>query len=276
MRSTTHPLFSALLRALPIAAIALTAACSEKTEAKTAAPAVTVAPKSTALAPAKPATVEAKKLTVEKAGSRVDFAMEAPQEKIVGHVPGATTGDLQVDFMDVTKSTGLVSVDIGGIELFQTKADKDGKFGEEKKVEAQNEHARTWLEISPDAPADKRKENSLSQLSIKSIEAMGEKDLGKMKGAERKVMLKATGDFLLHGHKSEKVAELEATFAFEGDKPVSVAVKSVKPFAVDLAEYDVKPRDTFGKLALKTLETLSPKVAKEAMVSLTFTAKVAP
>ena len=29
-------------------------------------------------------------------------------------------------------STGLVTVDISGIELFQAKADKDGKFGEEK------------------------------------------------------------------------------------------------------------------------------------------------
>ncbi len=85
-----------------------------------------------------------------------------------------------------------------------------------------------------------------------------------------------TGDFLLHGHKAQKVTELTATFQLEGDKPVSVAIKSVKPFAVSLAEHDVKPRDAFGKLALKTLETLSPKVAKEAMVSLDVTAKLAP
>ena len=175
--------------------------------------------------------------------------------------------------MDLTKSTGLITVDISGIEIFQTKADKDGKFGEENKVEAQNKHARTWLEISPDTPEDKRKENSRVQFSIKSIEVTGEKNLTKITGAERKVALKVTGDFLLHGHKTEKVAELEATFKFDGDKPVSVTVKSIKPFAVNLAEHDVKPRDAFGKLALKTLESLSPKVAKEAMVSLDLTAK---
>ena len=121
---------------LTIAAIAFAAGCNDNS-AKTDAPAPIIAPKATALAPAKPATMEAKKLSIEKAGSKVDFVMEAPQEKIVGHVPGTTTGDLQVDFMDVTKSTGLISVDISGIELFQAKADKDGKFGEEKKVEAQ-------------------------------------------------------------------------------------------------------------------------------------------
>ena len=83
-----------------------------------------------------------------------------------------------------------------------------------------------------------------------------------------------TGDFLLHGHKNEKTAEIEATFKFDGDKPVSVAIKTVKPFAIGLAEYEVKPRDTVGKLLLTGLEALSSKVGKEAEVSLQFTAKV--
>jgi len=266
MPSTTHW--------LTIAFIALAAGCTEN-EAKPDKPAPTIAPAATALAPAKPAAVEAKKLTIEKAGSKVDFVMEAPQEKIVGHVPGTTTGDLQIDFMDVTKSTGLVSVDISGIEIFQAKADKDGKFGEEKKVDAQNEHARNWLEIGAMADEAARKQNRLSQFSIKSIQAMGEKDISKLPGAERKVMLKVTGDFLLHGHKNEKTAEVEATFKFDGDKPVSVALRTVKPFAIGLAEYDVKPRDTVGKLLQKGLEALSSKVGKEAEVSLQFTAKVA-
>ena len=102
----------------------------------------------------------------------------------------------------------------------------------------------------------------------------GEKNLTKMTGAERTVALKATGEFLLHGHKAEKVAELTATFHFEGDKPVSVHVKTAKPLAIGLAEYDVKPRDAFGKFAAKTLDVLAPKVAKEALVSLEYTAKL--
>lgn len=258
---------------LPTAALLLLAAGTGCAQKEAEPEKVTLAPTASALAPAKAPALEAKKLTIDTASSKVDFSMDAPQEKIVGHVHGAATGDLQIDFMDVTKSTGLVTVDISGIEIFQAKADKDGKFGEEKKVEAQNTHARTWLEISPDAPEDKRKENSKVQFSIKSIEATGEKNLTKLTGAERKVPLKVTGDFLLHGHKAEKVVEAEATFKFDGDKPVSVTVKSVKPFSVNLAEHDVKPRDTFGKLALKTLESLAPKVARDSMVSLDVTAK---
>jgi hypothetical protein len=258
---------------LPLAALLVTAGCGKDDVA--AKPEPTVAPTSSALAAAKPATLEARKLVIDPTTSKVDLVMEAPVEKIRGRVYGAATGDLSVDFMDVSKTTGLVTVDISGLELFQTKADKDGKFGEETKSDAQNGHARTWLEISADTPADLRKQNGLVQFSIKSITVAGDKNVAAMKGPERKVKLKATGDFLLHGHKAEKTVDLDATFKFDGDKPVSVTVKTAEPFLVGLAEHDVKPRDAFGKLAQKTLETLSPKVTKDAKVSLEYTAKVA-
>jgi hypothetical protein len=96
----------------------------------------------------------------------------------------------------------------------------------------------------------------------------------KMTGAERKVTMTVTGDFLLHGRKSTKTADVEAVFKFEGDKPQSVTVKTTKPFAAGLAEHDVHPRDSFGVLAQKGLDALGEKVAKEAQVSVEFTAKL--
>ena len=244
--------------------------CDDKPEA----PATAVAPTSSALAPIKPAAMGAVKLTVEKAPSKIDFTMDAPKEKIHGKAVDSTSGELNVDPNDLTKSTGLITIDISTLEIFQTVADeKDGKFGEEKKSDAQNKHARTWLEISDDAPAKERADNAKVQFSIKSIEVTGEKSLAKMTGPERKVALVAKGEFLLHGHKAEKTTTLDATFKFDGDKLVSVAVKSAKPIAVDLAEFDVKPRDAFGRFAAKTLDVLSPKVNKEALVSVDFTAR---
>lgn len=236
-------------------------------------PAAPLAPTASALAPTKPATAEAKKLSIDKASSKVEFMMDAPQEKIRGRVSGATEGEISVDPSDLTKTTGLLTVDISGIELFQTVADDSGKFGEEKKHDTQNEHARTWLEISNDAPEDVRKKNSRVEFAIRSIDEVSQKDVTKMTGPTRKVTLKAKGDFLLHGRKTEKVADLEATFTYDGDKLASVAVKTAKPFAVGLAEHDVRPREAFGKLAQKTLEILAPKVAQEAMVSIEITAK---
>lgn len=259
-------------RCCALAAVALGAflgaGCDDKSTS------TNIAPTSTALTQEKPAATGAQKFTIDKASSKVDFMMEAPQEKIRGRVHGASQGELQVNLEDITKTTGLLTVDISGLEIYQTKADDSGKFGEETKSDLQNKHARTWLEISDDAPEDAKAKNSKVQFSIKSIEAAGEKNVLKMTGPERKVKFTAKGDFLLHQHKADKSAELEATFKFEGDKPVSVAVKSVKPFPVDLAEYEVKPRDAFGKFAQKSLEVLAPKVAKEAQVSVDFTAKL--
>lgn len=233
-----------------------------------------IAPTSSALAAPKPAAMGSLKFALDKASSKVDFMMEAPQEKIRGRVTNATVGDLNVNLDDITKSTGLLTVDISGIEVYQTKADSKGKFGEETKSDLQNTHVRNWLEIGADAPAADKEKNSKVQFSITSIETAGEKNLTKLTGAERKVTFTVKGDFLLHQHKGQKSAEIEATFKFEGDKPSSVAFKTVKPFSVDLAEYEVKPRDAFGKFALKTLSDLAPKVAKEAEVSLDFTAKL--
>ncbi|WP_231511909.1 hypothetical protein [Chondromyces apiculatus] len=238
-----------------------------------------LAPAATSLETAKPAAPSASRLTVDTPQSKVDFLMDAPKEKIRGRVTGATSGEISVDLTDLTRTTGLITVDIGKIELFQTVAKDDGTFGEESKSDKQNEHARTWLEISPDTPAEARAKNEKAQFAIRKVEVEGDPNLLARSGAERTVTLKATGEFLLHQRKSEKTTELSVTFRFpdgSGDRPVSAVIKTVKPFAIGLAEHDVQPREAFGKLAQKTLDVLAPKVNKEALVSLDLTATLAP
>lgn len=251
-----------------IAALAIAGCNNEKS--------TTVAPTAEALTASMPAAAGAQKFTIDKDSSDVQFLMDAPKEKIHGKADKSTTGELDIDLADVTKTVGVIHVDISGLEIFQAVVDeKTGKIGEEKKNDQQNEHVRNWLEIAKDVPDAERAKNGNVEFSVKKIEPMGDANVMKMSGAERKVMLKVTGDFLLHGHKADKTAELEATFHFDGDKPTSVHVKTTKPFSVGLAEYDVKPREAFGKLAAKTLDILAPKVAKEAEVTVEFTAKVA-
>jgi hypothetical protein len=249
---------------LVLATLAL-AGCEDK-------PSANLAPTASALAPAKPAAVGAQAFAIDKGTSKVDFMMEAPQEKIRGRVTGGTEGSINVDPTDLTKTNGAIVVDLTGLEVFQTVV-KDDKPAEETKNDAQNKHARTWLEISDDAPEADRKKNARVEFSILKIEKASANDVTKLTGADRKVTLTAQGEFLLHGHKAPKTVELEATFHFDGDKPTSVAIKTTKPFGVDLAEHDVKPREAFGKLAAKTLDLLAPKVAKEAQVSVDLTAK---
>ncbi|MCA9598940.1 MAG: YceI family protein [Myxococcales bacterium] len=244
----------------------LTVGCDDK-------PSKPLAPTASALAPAdKPAG--ATTLKVESKGSKVEFLMNAPIEKINGVVEDGAEGEINVDPKDVSKTTALIKVDLDKLTLYQQKReDEKGEFSERAKNDQQNAHARNWLEISEDAPKDKREENRWAEFKIERVVEPTAKDLTTMKGAERKVTGWATGEFRLHGRKQEKRVKIEASFEFDGDKLTGVKVKTLEPMNVGLEEFDVKPREAFGKLAQKTLGALGNKVAQEAPIELTLSAK---
>jgi len=214
-------------------------------------------------------------LAVDGTSGNLGFDMEAPIEKIRGKVPAsALSGEIWLDPTDLAKSRGLVRVDLRELELFQRTAPEEGQeFGEEIKNDTQNEHARVWLEISPDTPADELAKNAIIEFALSRVSDASAADLSKVPGPERKVTFTASGEFLLHQRKAEKSVKLEATFRYDGDVLREVHVKSVEPLAIGLDEYDVRPRTAFSQLAAKTLEQMSPKVAKEAEVSLEFIAR---
>ncbi len=238
---------------------------------------VKLAEKAEKLEVAAPKAPEVVKMTIDSASSKLGFDMDAPIEKIRGKVPpAAMTGEVFVDPVDLSKSRGLVHLDLTELELFQRTAPEPGKeFGEEVKNDTQNEHARQWLEISPDTPPEDMKKNARIEFALSSLSDISANDVTKLTGPERKVTLTATGDFLLHQRKSPKSVKLEVTFRYDGDKLKEIHVKNLAPLSIGLEEYDVRPREGFGKLAQKTLEILSPKVAKSADINLEFTAKPA-
>lgn len=217
------------------------------------------------------------RLVVAEGSGKVGFDMDAPVEKIRGKVPpSAVSGEIFVDLADLTKSRGLVRVDLTDLELVQRTVPEGGQeFGEEVRSDLQNEHARQWLEISPDTPPDELEKNRRVEFALTRIGDLSG-DLSKMTGPERKVTFTAAGDFLLHQRKADKSVQLEATFRYDGDNLEEVHVRSVGPLSIGLDEYDVRPRTGFGKLAAKTLEALAPKVAKFAEVHVEFVAAPAP
>ena len=240
------------------------------------------APSATTLKDTKEKAADAMTFEVTKEGSKIGFDMDAPIEKIRGKVHDAATGQIDVDLTDITKTTGHLFLDIGALEIFQRKAGDDGEFGEEKKVEDQNLHAREWLEIGA-CDGDKVDDEAKCQAMVKknrNVEFVitkvtsDTKDITKLKGDERKVTATVEGDFLLHQKKTKKTTKLAITFKMKGDKPESIHVETVEPFQVGLEEHEVKPREAFGVLAKATLDSLGQKVGKEAAVSLTFDAKM--
>ncbi len=235
-----------------------------------------LAEKSEELKIEEPKTATAMHYTVDAAASEMTFNMDAPIEKIRGVVdPKDISGELNVDTTDLTKSNGLLTVNLRSLVLYQRKApEKGAEFGEEQKVDKQIEHARAWLEIGEDAPAEDREKNQKVEFSLREIQDASATNIDAMEGDVRKVTFTGVGDFRLHQRKKEVHVKLEATFTYADGKPVEVHVTSVEPLGIDLAEFDVRPREAFGKLAQKTLSALSDKVAQVAEVSVDFEATV--
>jgi hypothetical protein len=240
-----------------------------------------LAPTASALEAAKPAAPSSAAFQVDQASSSLTFLMDSPLEKIEGDAPKSIVGELFIDPSDLGKSTGLVKADLSLLTLYQQKrGDEKAAYGERKKSELQNEHARDWLQISAkdgEVTPAQAEMNRWAELKIGKLENLSATDVTKLSGAVRKVTANVSGDFRLHGRKATKSAKIELTFAYTGDQLVSVAVKTLEPFVVTLEEFEVHPRDAAGKLVKTLSEAISSnlkgKVAKDAPVNVSFVAK---
>jgi hypothetical protein len=239
-----------------------------------------LAPTAKALEAPMPTTPNGVPLVIDGAKSSVTFLMDSPLEKLDGDAPGSASGELSVDLDDLTKSRALVKVDLDKLVLYQQKrADEAGQYGERKKSDKQNEHARDWLQIVPregETTAEQAASNRMVEFRIDQLET-ATPNVRSMSGAERKVNAKVSGDFRLHGRKARQSAELELTFRFAGDKLEALDVKTTSPVPVNLEQYEINPRDGAGKF-VKTITdavagSLKGKLQKEAPVHIAFSAR---
>lgn len=199
---------------------------------------------------------------------KASIDMPAPKE----HIKARTTvaaGNLEVDLMNVANTRGEVRVDLATLTTFT--------FGAKDKDEAQTEHARTWLESVVEGKV--KEETRWTVFAIRSIDHVSVGDVAKVapvrEGNEdiRTVTLTAHGELLLHGRRSMKDVRLVATFHYVPGAPTevgptSVDIKTLEPMHIVLAEHEVRPRDTFGKVAQGSFHLLGTKVADTADVSL--------
>jgi hypothetical protein len=247
-------------------------ACKEK-------PSATLAPTASALQAA-PAAASAAQFSIDSPSSKVTFLMDSPLEKIDGDASGGLSGELFVDLTDVAKSTALVKVDLKKLVLYQQKrGDETAGYGERKKSDLQNEHARNWLQISArpgDVTPEQAEANRWVEYKIDQLEAVSLPNVQAATGAERKFTATASGDFRLHGRKQTKSAKLELVVKYQGDKPQSIHVKTIEPLEIGLEEFEVNPRDGAGKFVKSLSDALSSnlkgKVAQRAPIVLDFTA----
>lgn len=242
---------------------------------------VPAAPAVSSLAPsvAPPSTMTMKFTIDPKSSTSID--MPAPKEHIKAGTDGAA-GTLDVDFMNLANTRGDVKVDL---TTLSTKT-----FGDADKDKTQTGHARTWLEVADGEegklPDDMKTANRYAVYAIRSIDNLSATDLTKVPATKdgddevRAVTATTHGEFLVHGHKVDRDADVEVTFHYApgsaATKPKSLTIKSKKPLHAVLGEFDVKPRDGFGKIAKGAFNLLGTKVAESADIALDLRATPQP
>ncbi|HEY3493316.1 MAG TPA: hypothetical protein VGK73_01465, partial [Polyangiaceae bacterium] len=201
----------------------LAAACDKKE-----APPVELAPATSAgLEAPKPASEKSTTVVVDAPSSSVKFLMDSPLEKIDGDAPGSASGELAIDLEDLSKSNGLFKVDLDKLTLYQQKRDDEGQaYGERKKSDKQNEHARDWFQIVPregETTPEQAAANRMVEFRVEKVESEV-KNVLSLSGPERKVPATISGTLRLHGRQAPKSVKAELTFRFAGDKLESVGV----------------------------------------------------
>lgn len=239
-----------------------------------------LAPKAEALKAEKPAETSMT-LQVQSEGSKVTFLMDSPLEQIDGDAPDSASGEISVDTMDLSKSSGLIKIDLQKLTLYQAKRPSgEGEYQERKKNDLQNTHARDWLQIVPhdgEVTPEQAEEYRWAEFKIEKVSELSASDVSKLTGNERKVTATVTGPLRLHGRKAEKSAKVELTFQYQGDTLTALRVKTVEPFQVPLEEFEIHPRDAAGKFVKSVTDAISGnlkgKLANTAPVNLELTAK---
>ena len=259
--------------AMGIAALALLAVgCDDKKN-------TSLAPAASSLAPSSPPPPGAMvvKFTIDEA-SKTSIDMPAPKEHIKANTKGGS-GTLDVDLGHLENSRGEVKMDLSTLTTTT--------FDDPKQDKSQTTHAKTWLEVADgeDGKLDDavKAANRYAVYAIRAIENPTASDITKVIATKedgddvRAVTMRAKGELLIHGHKVDREAEIEAKFHYpaggDAKKPMWVAIKSKTPLHVVLAEHDVKPRDGFGKLAKQSFNLLGTKVADSADITLDLRAK---
>ncbi|CAN5463157.1 hypothetical protein BH09MYX1_BH09MYX1_38750 [soil metagenome] len=224
---------------------------------------------SSVTAAAPPASAKVIPYAIDPA-SKTTIDMPAPNEHIKAST-SAAAGQLDVDLMNVENTRGEVKIDLLTLST--------NTFDDAEKNKSQTDHSHNWLEVGDLVDKATKDANQYAVFAIQSVDGASAKDVSKVapvkEGADdvRTFTATAHGDFLVHGRKVKKDVPIEVKFHFASGaaadaQPTRIDVRTTSPMKIALAEHDVKPRDNFGKLALKSFNLLGTKVAETADVTL--------
>jgi hypothetical protein len=135
---------------------------------------------------------------------------------------------------------------------------------------------RQWLEIGSDVPEEVLKKNRIATFDIETFAEP--RPLNGTAPSNGSWQLKGIveGALNLHGHLERKRVAVELSVLFRDGKAIEISGRNTEPLNISLDAHGVVPRETFGKLAKATLESLGQKVTQIVPLELHLTANYKP
>ena len=163
------------------------------------------------------------------------------------------SGDLDIDMADLTRTRGSISVDLASIAMTS--------FVDAEQNRRQTSDAKRWLEIDGG--------NRWAKFTVHEVASAEPRDLTSGVGSVRKSRVVARGEMSLHGHVAPMQVTLEASVSFEDGAPRYTLVRTVDDLHLDLASYEIRPRDEVGGLLAQATDLIRDKVGETADIAVT-------
>jgi hypothetical protein len=186
----------------------------------------------------------------------------------------AAAGAITLDPRDLAATRGEVKIDLVTL--------RSRTFGNAQSDDALATGARAWLEVAVEDRIDEKMR--WATFRIRSIEdldpsrdALSIPPLSGGGDVRRSVTLTARGDLLVHGRSASQTVKLRAELAWppgaERGMPSAIAIQTIEPMEVALAEHAIVPRDAFGKETPEAAHLFGTKVGSVARVGLDLSAR---
>jgi polyisoprenoid-binding protein YceI len=154
----------------------------------------------------------------------VSFLLRGSQGTMKGAIRDVH-GTLQLDFANLSRSRGTVSMDVASLAT--------SSFEDAEDNQKQTAAALLWL----DAGSER---NRWATFTIR--------DVTQVSGAAPKIRAKATGDLTFHGRTTPHDLELEATVGLDGAHPKQLFLQTIVDVPLQLSAHDLAPRDADSAL----------------------------
>ncbi|NLE85566.1 MAG: hypothetical protein GX607_04125 [Myxococcales bacterium] len=216
-------------------------------------------------------------------GSLMQVTLPAKEAKPTGTFR-IVRGQLELDLLELQRSRGTVEVDLGSVLM---------EGDNERQERERTSRARDWLNLGASRPDAEVERSRFARFVVTSVDELSHEapHIGRRlpplpqdsttkteKGAEgsagerRRVTAKVTGELEVNGFRVQRSAAVQLDFHYDvaatpGLPPTRIQLSSRSPVSIPLADHDIQPRDTHGRLVSADLELVGRLVGRNARVA---------